>query len=145
MNKQLKTPLRTMIAITLVLSASACGLFDRGPANVAKEYIQDLAKGDTKDLNRILYWGNTATESASSFVESEHKADSLLEAVTTHIKNKGGINSMNAVQMSTYTNGNSHLKMARVKLKIHYNDGSDEQLDIKTVYANGRWLVVSNL
>ena len=140
----MKTPFRTMIAIAIALSTSACGFLDEGPANVAKEYLQDLATGDIKDLNRILYWGKTATASPSNFAESEHKADSLLEAITTRIKSKGGIKSMKVEQTNTYTNENSHLKMAHVKLKVYYNDGSDEQFDIKTVYANNKWLVVTN-
>ncbi len=141
----MKKPFRATIVAAIALTASACGLLGNGPADVAKEYVQDLSTGNTKDLNRILYWGNAATASASNFTESEQKVDSLLKAATSRIKSKGGLKSIDVAHTNIYTNENAHLKMAHVKLKVYYNDGSDEQLDIKTVYANDKWLIVTNL
>ena len=125
----MKRIIALMALVAALVCISSCKAKETGPKDVAKAAIEAVKKGDFKAFADTYNLSDKDKEQLAALIE---------EKLKEQMDSKGGISTY---EIEEPVIDGDH---ASVKAKVHYKDGSDEDMNFKLVNVDGKWLQEMN-
>lgn len=137
----MKKLLSVIVVMAAVVLMAGCGSKTDTPSGVAEASIKCIMDKDYKGYVKLMTPANAKeqAEDKDKFKEEQKAMEALLkEKIDKSIEKKGGIKSYEILSEELNEAGDK----AKVKVKMIYGDGSEDEQTVKTKKdENGKWLL----